>query len=648
MSRHVFIFTSCLSVFMVLIANSVQAQQAPFGSGNFSSYVDVYLDDNFIENYFDVQVVNGTELDDTITIYDADDGFIISMNGRRVNATDVVGPDSSNPSGSYQVLKVRGRGGNDRIVYASDKEFAFPNSTPLRSRFGVFILGGDGDDFIRVSGEALVVAQGDAGDDTLSAGPLGTRGVSSLYGGPGKDLMYSGEGGHTLYGGPDNDMIFAGTGCSFLDGGEGDDELYGGPGNDFLKGGPGNDYINGAAGEDELEGNEGDDEIRGGLDADLISGHEGADQLYGGGGDDGVLGGPGDDSLYGGIGDDSIIGGPGIDAISPGAGNDHYEQEEGDLQSIAPYCSGSVSIFVDFGRFPGPSVTYIRGTEARDHCVVYEQSDGTTVILLNGKRHYHLTDEFEFEGFGADDQFYFYLPGSVFSAVRAQGGSGNDTLSIGNFSDPRIADLDGGPGDDILRGGGTRVFASLSGGTGDDRIFGCKTTRNIITADGGNNYILGGTANDSITCGAGDDIIHASDGVDTIFSGLGSDYVSGGAGDDFIDTGVLASSNGDPLVGQDGGDDVNGGSGIDVITTGGGNDFVVGGDGNDTIDGGAGNDEINGAAGSDLIDGGDGNDVLLGSLGDDTINGGTGDDTICGNQGSDTLDGGTGTNTVKQ
>lgn len=131
-------------------------------------------------------------------------------------------------------------------------------------------------------------------------------------------------------------------------------------------------------------------------------------------------------------------------------------------------------------------------------------------------------------------------------------------------------DIDGGPGNDIIRG--SVCGSSSRGGAGDDQF----------TAGGGSNNFRGDEGNDTI---------------DLRNSGPGAN-ASGGPGNDAI-------------TGPETAMDANGDEGNDVLIGGAGVDDLVGMDGDDTLEGGGGNDGIDGGLGIDHLVGGDGDDNLI-------------------------------------
>lgn len=205
--------------------------------------------------------------------------------------------------------------------------------------------------------------------------------------------------------------------------------------------------------------------------------------------------------------------------------------------------------------------------------------------------------------------------------VEVYGGPGKDQLQTYGADH---ATLDGGPGNDILKGWQTDDV--LRGGPGDDEIEG----------SGGDDHIEGGEGNDSLS-------------PDT-YSGPGSDYVDGGPGYDTVEDWTIPTLDYHPPVvlsldgvandGRPGENDnvinvekietrvsatISGGPGDDEFRV-----WANVDEGNSTLLGNGGNDKLYAGDYEDVLDGGPGNDVLNGGFGNDTITGGPGRDTIQG------------------
>ncbi len=356
----------------------------------------------------------------------------------------------------------------------------------------------------------------------------------------------------------------------------------------------------------------------------------------------------GDDRLYGLDGPDFMIGSGGRDALYGGNQNDFLIGDaSGQRGALAP-----------------PGQDFLDGGDGDDTLLGYGNDD----VLLGGEGADQLLgDDYPEESvrwIGHD-----YLDGGAGNDLLF-GGLGEDVLLGGDGNDELRGDnVNGGGWNDISvdqnsqqisifnpTGRPTRATANggadyLDGGTGNDTLIG----------DGGNDILSGGADDDQLygddfaddqafyfsqpgddvlDGGAGDDLLAAGDGADSLSGGAGIDTLFGDKGDDVLDGGAEA----DTLLGGDGGDQLFGGGGNDLLFGDGlNNQFVAGTIGGaDFLDGGDGHDELQGGVGADMLSGGAGNDRLFGQGNDDTLFGDEGDDAIAGNDGNDFLDGGVG------
>ncbi|MGK7942832.1 MAG: right-handed parallel beta-helix repeat-containing protein, partial [Crocosphaera sp.] len=289
--------------------------------------------------------------------------------------------------------------------------------------------------------------------------------------------------------------------------------------------------------------------------------------------------------------------------------------------------------------------------------------------------------------------------------IVADGGLGNDTITIENDVDPNIeVELRGGVGNDSLIGG--QGHDLLDGGIGNDVILGRRGNDRLFGQQGedeifggeGNDYIEGGSetddlygeqGDDEIFGGAGEDYLWGGVDADSLFGGLGDDVLHGEAGQDYLsgnegedslyggnDADILEGNEDSDYLFGDGDDDVLYGhsstgvgddsardflygdyglgsdfsnappirqeGGDDQLFGGFGNDYLQGEEGHDSLYGGSGNDELQGNDGEDLLHGDEGNDSLFGGLGRDLIDGHEGDDILIGHEANDSLYGGSG------
>lgn len=280
---------------------------------------------------------------------------------------------------------------------------------------------------------------------------------------------------------------------------------------------------------------------------------------------------------------------------------------------------------------------------------------------------------------------------SAVLTVIAQGGAGEDTITLLRGAEPTYAE--GGAGEDRLTfaGAGTGSQATLRGGANDDTL---TMNREPVTADagGGNDTVLAGTgrlSNDD--GGPGDDtFVGNPDEPDYFFAEAGADTYRGGThaatgGEDPGDPRLQFTANdadtvnyegaaaavvtlddqpGDGRAGEndDVGTDIDrivAGDGADTVTCGTGACEVMGGKEADVLTGGASDDELRGDAGPDVLSGLAGEDEL--DDGDSTpstsatplppgdadrLDGGAGDDELDTDRGADDLIGGPGTDSL--
>ena len=262
-------------------------------------------------------------------------------------------------------------------------------------------------------------------------------------------------------------------------------ELLGTDEADALIGGAGHDILIGGAGGDTLDG-----------------GADGLDVLMGGAGDDILRGGAGD-LLNGGTGDDTLSAYVGA-TMTGGAGADVFgvKDWDGDGTSTAP------SVITDFDPSEDDLTLSAYWTEG------YTPSFDGTVQVVDWE-----------DGAGAD----IYLNGFVVAKVTGAAGLDPASIKLNLLVDGPVAGpLTGGDQDDTIRVVDEWNTATIDGGAGDDNLRG-----------GG--HLIGGAGNDTIEGsgrlegGAGDDQIFLSTQAGV------NDTVDGGEGDDRIQalTGTL-------------------------------------------------------------------------------------------------------------
>jgi Ca2+-binding RTX toxin-like protein len=433
------------------------------------------------------------------------------------------------------------------------------------------------------------VVEGGDGSDQLDA----TGQDSQTDGGPGDDLIFadssSGDTGpDDLHGGAGHDTVFYNNRHANLtislddvanDGsaGEGDDvhsdieQLYSGFGDDTITGSAGDDEINGGQGTDTISGLGGDDTLDGwtGCDADVLNG------------------GPGDDTLIL-NGRPHADGGPDDDTLKPGnvescGGADVHGGAGHDIADLrnATYDDASFSLDDVANDDPNGAGNWhsdIEDMVGGDHGMYLIGSAGPNVITGgNG-------DDLLQGGGGADTLI---------------GGGGYDVADYSDHAGAVALTLDGAANDGSP-GEGDRIATDvedLRGGAGND----------ALTGDGQDNVLDGGPGADVMIGGGGTDAV---------------DYSSRGAAVR-VDLGGSPGDDGQAGEGDTVGADVEGiygGAGDDTLVGNGADGFLDGGDGNDALTDPGGSDDLFGDDGDDVIDGTDGvQDVISCGDGDDQV-----------------------------
>jgi Ca2+-binding RTX toxin-like protein len=374
--------------------------------------------------------------------------------------------------------------------------------------------------------------------------------------------------------------------------------IVGTAGDDVLLGSEDRDVIVAGAGDDEVYGGRANDIICGGPGADLLQGGRGNDTIDAGAGDrDRAIGGLGDDHITGGPGEyDEVAGHLGIDTLNGGPGS--FDLVHGDYGYDR----------MDGGPGGGDIASFATAAAAG-------RGGGVWVSLRAGKA----------RGDGHDRLFRLEsIEGSAFA----------DTL----IGDRRANTIDGGPGDDVIRGGGGGGD-EIDGGQGSDRCAGAGSGARSCgkeAAPRGSVYVqidaaLGGGGGLALVGGAGADAIVAL----AFDPGTGTFGVAA-EGPIALGPGCRRALRKDPkrAVCDPGGParwllaDLGPGNDslrVEGSLAGAQNVRLAGGLGDDTIRGGPEDDLIEAGRGSDRLYGGDGEDGLIGGLPGPTFLYGEGD-----------------------
>jgi Ca2+-binding RTX toxin-like protein len=230
-------------------------------------------------------------------------------------------------------------------------------------------------------------------------------------------------------------------------------------------------------------------------------------------------------------------------------------------------------------------------------------------------------------------------------AATLNGGTGNDTFIVNSALDV-VNDSTTTTTNTIMSSVSytlpTNVdFLTLTGTAGLTAT-GNTDAANVLTANSGNDLLIGTAFSNTINGGAGSDTIDAGPEVNVIYAGNGGTtsqrtVVYGNASGTNVTTQstIYGGSGADAIYGGPGSDVIYGGAGTNVIYAGSGSDLIMAGTGAETLFAGTGVGSLYGAAGDILIDQQGGSSLLVAGSGAETLSG----------KGNDTLIAGTGTGT---
>jgi Ca2+-binding RTX toxin-like protein len=427
----------------------------------------------------------------------------------------------------------------------------------------VTVDGSDGDDQLGITGGKVtfggttvsltnpeptdrLIADGGAGDDT--AVYTGTAGDDSVSFGANGDAVFVADPAglantrteHTrIVGLGGNDTFTGQNGISTitqitLDGGAGDDILRGGDGGDILLGGSGDDFVDGQRGDDSAQMGSGNDTFQWdpGDGSDTVDGQSGTDALAFDGSN---------------VGEAIHVSGHQL-TRNVGGITMNYSVEGVNVRTL-----GSADT-VTTGDLDGLKTVNVdlSGFDGGDDLVADDVIAGGT----GGDDEFELGDNAIVFG----DTTVSVTNRQSLDRLIADGGPGDDT-----------AVATGTAGDDQISFGrnGDAVFVS-SGAS----LVNTRTEHTLIRGLAGNDLLAGQNGIATMTQvtldgGTGDDDLRGGDGGDTLLGGSGDDFVDGQRGDDS----ALMGSGDDTFEWDpgDGSDSVDGQSGTDALAFNGSN-----------------------------------------------------------------------------
>jgi Ca2+-binding RTX toxin-like protein len=366
--------------------------------------------------------------------------------------------------------------------------------------------------------------------------------------------------------------------------------------------------LEGAASADTITGSTRRDLVGGGDGADTITGGAGADQLDGGAGNDVFVFGNTEDAAAG----ESIDGGAGIDTIRLEAAGvaDFRPVAIAGLETLEfAAATGSQTAELSAAQLTG--FGRIVGNAAANRIVVEDASSidlsghafigwdaGSDEIAINGSdRNDALT------GSAQDDAIAGGAGGD-----RLAGDGGDDTFVYGAAAELAAGEtIDGGPGTDTIRLGGTGYYyfgdrtAAYAPVSGIEQVAFANAPDTSLDAWFRADQLAGLT---TLAGSSGINTLHLQAATALDLSGV---VLDAWRLEDSIN--VTGSDGADTLTGSSGRNHIFGGAGNDVLDGGDGTDAVAGGTGDDTfVYGGGGNGALD--LRGELIDGGLGTDTL--------------------------------------
>ena len=226
------------------------------------------------------------------------------------------------------------------------------------------------------------------------------------------------------------------------------------------------------------------------------------------------------------------------------------------------------------------------------------------------------------------------------------GGAGNDTFVVNAYNDV-VQDTSTITSNTILSSVNyslptnvdSLTFTGLSALTGTGNL----DAANVLTANAGNDVLVGTAFSNTLNGGSGSDTIYAGSESNVIYSGNGGatsqlTVVYGNAGGTNVATEstIYGGSGANVLFGGPGSDLIYGGSGTVSIEGGSGFDTIYAGSNVENLSAGSGSNVIYGGAGDVLSDSYSGTSVLVAGAGAESLSG-IGGDTLMAGSGTDFL-----------
>lgn len=499
---------------------------------------------------------------------------------------------------------------------------------------------------------AVLAAPPTAAAETCAEGPR-TVG-SEIIGTPCGDTIRLPRGVTTVFGEGGDDILYGQRGNDRLFGGEGADRLYGGIGDDRLRGGPGADRLSGGFGADSLDGEAGDDFARGdatidrigdsGGGTDTLSFATGATPGFPNQGaffDDagfppGAVGRGVYVDLGAGFANNGLApSGGGVDEpLAPETTFGSFETVVG--TAFADYIVGTADAETFYG---GGGADLISGEGGAD--VAYGGAEGDGCLAPTHQECESTGAEVAPRDPGTTSAGLMAPQSGAAPAVYLTGSDGSDTIAA--FWGPGEVGLTvgGAPAASfpVAEAPDTILLAGLGGADTITAVGFPETTSIVLLGNEDGDRLRGGDTEDALVDGAGDDAVTAAGGDDALPNNGGADGLDAGPGEDLFISNTVCD--GDVLEGgadRDNANWANFGAAVSIdqsLQRAG----LVGGSGQPACPSGSPTvlgliEDTEGTGLGDVMTGDAGPNQLLGRFGPDSYRAGEGHDSILANSGT--------------
>jgi Ca2+-binding RTX toxin-like protein len=375
-------------------------------------------------------------------------------------------------------------------------------------------------------------------------------------------------------------------------------------------------------------------------------------------------------------GNDTLVAGSGVATLIGGGGNDTFVVDNtGDVvQDTAATASNTIESSVSMSLAANVNTLVLTGTGALTGTAnsgsdtLVSNTGVDTLVGGSGQDLFIVNNSADvIQNWTSNDTLEasvnYTLPANINSIIligaaniAATGNANSDVLTAGSGIDTLlagggVATMNGGSGNDtFVVNNSSDVVQDLSTATSNSVqssvSYSLPSNVDTLTLTGTLGLVAYGNqdANNVITANAGDDVLIGTAFGNTINGGSGSDTIEVGPYNNFINAGsggtasqptyVYGNATGTNVATES---TIYGGSGTDVLYGGPGSDLIYGGTGVDSLFAGIGFDSLYGTAGSNVVDTLGGYDLLVAGSGTESLSG-IGADTLVAGNGADSLD----------